>query len=243
MKKFLNKKVLVFATLLLIAVSATAVAQTVNRDVTATMRYDMNVRLDGELLTLRDANGNVIQPMSFDGTTYLPLRAIAEILGIDVDWDADTQTALLYSRRERQLWLADNAQIETQANVAHNRASIVRGAANMPQQAGHEFNSAVVKNMSTLAATGTIQINNIFTSLSFESVFFETERTNNLNFTIVNADTGTTLHQMTLTPNTFYDNVSFYLYGATRIRIESPIDGSRGSNNTLYLLNPILEIR
>lgn len=244
MQKLFNKKalILVSVVLLLATMAVTVVAQTRNRDVTSTIRYDMTIRLDGEALTLRDANGNEVQPMSFGGTTYLPLRAIAEILGLDVDWDGATQTVFLSNRHERQLWLADHAQIlRLGTSPANNRASIVRGAGNLPQINGPQFNSAVAVEMSTLAGRGTIELDGIYTSLAFESVIFETPRNRNLNFTIVNADTETVLHQMTLTPNTFYNDISFDLYGATRIRIEIPIDGNRGNDgNTLFLLNPLL---
>ena len=246
MQKFFSKKTLILtlasAILLLAVVPATIAAQASNRDVTATMRYDMTIRLDGEALTLRDANGNVVQPMMFEGTTYLPLRAIADLLGLDVGWDGATQTVSLYRAHERQLWLADHAQaLNVGGGVANNRASIMRGAGNLPQRSGSQFDSAVAVDMNTNSGRGTIEIDSMYTSLTFESVIFETPRTRDLSFTIVNADTGTVLHQMTLTPNTFYDNISFNLHGATRIRIEIPIDGNRGNDdNTLFLLNPLL---
>ena len=93
---------MVFAAILLVALSATAIAQTINRDVTATIRYDMSVKLNGELLTLRDVDGDIIQPISIDDTTYLPLRAIAEVLDLDVEWNPDTQTAMLCSQYHLQ---------------------------------------------------------------------------------------------------------------------------------------------
>ena len=244
MQKLFNKKavILVSVMLLLAAMAVTVTAQTRNnRNVTSTIRYDMTIRLDGEALTLRDANGNEVQPMSFEGTTYLPLRAIAEILGLDVDWDGATQTVFLSNRHERQLWLADHGQIlRIGTSPANNRASIVRGAGNLPQRDGTQFNSAVSVEMSTLAGRGTVELDSRYASLVFESVFFETPTTRGLSFTIVNADTDTVLHQMTLTPNTFYNDIRFDLYGATRIRIEIPIDGNRRGEHTLFLLNPLL---
>ena len=44
-------------------------------------------------------NGKPIQtevpPMVLSGTTYLPLRATAEALGVKLEWQADTKTATL----------------------------------------------------------------------------------------------------------------------------------------------------
>ena len=53
------------------------------------------VELDGTKLTLRDASGNTVEPFIIDGTTYLPVRAIAEAMGLDVTWNSSTQTVKL----------------------------------------------------------------------------------------------------------------------------------------------------
>lgn len=44
-----------------------------------------------------DVNGNIIEPFSLKGTTYLPVRGIASALGLQVGWDQDTQTIRLTS--------------------------------------------------------------------------------------------------------------------------------------------------
>ncbi len=59
--------------------------------------HDMSVTLDGKKLDLRDANGQAVEPFTINGTTYLPVAAIGEALGLDVAWDADTQTVVLTS--------------------------------------------------------------------------------------------------------------------------------------------------
>ena len=58
---------------------------------------DIKITLDGEPITPTDVNGNVTEPFILEGTTYLPLRGIANALGLDVDWDGDTSTAILTS--------------------------------------------------------------------------------------------------------------------------------------------------
>lgn len=51
--------------------------------------------VDGVNITPKDANGNVVDPFIVDGTTYLPVRAVAEALGKDVNWDGDTKTVYI----------------------------------------------------------------------------------------------------------------------------------------------------
>ena len=54
----------------------------------------MNVKLviDGEEITPKDVNGNIVEPFIYNGTTYLPVRAIGEAFDKDVHWDGKTAT-------------------------------------------------------------------------------------------------------------------------------------------------------
>lgn len=64
----------------------------------ATLEYaDIKIVIDGETINPTDASGNTVEPFIIDGTTYLPIRAIANALGLDVAWDNDTKTATLTS--------------------------------------------------------------------------------------------------------------------------------------------------
>lgn len=53
---------------------------------------NIKVMVDGkELQTSKE-------PFTYDGTTYLPIRAVAEAVGMDVTWDSATKTAILSSK-------------------------------------------------------------------------------------------------------------------------------------------------
>ena len=43
----------------------------------------------------KDANGNVVEPFTMNGTTYLPVRAISNAFGKDVEWDGATQSVYI----------------------------------------------------------------------------------------------------------------------------------------------------
>lgn len=74
---------------------------------------DIKVSLDGEVLDLRDAKGNVVEPFMFGGTNYIPARALAEALGLEVAWDSSTATVVLTHPET-----SDNANVsETTADV------------------------------------------------------------------------------------------------------------------------------
>ena len=55
--------------------------------------------LDGDTILPMDATGRIVEPFAVDGTTYLPIRAVADALGLGVDWDQATKTVKLSTGR------------------------------------------------------------------------------------------------------------------------------------------------
>lgn len=69
-----------------------------NEKKTATIRYrDIKIVIDGQQITPKDSDGVVVEPFIYDGSTYLPIRAVAGALGLDVGWDGETSTVSLDS--------------------------------------------------------------------------------------------------------------------------------------------------
>jgi hypothetical protein len=48
---------------------------------------DIRIFVDGKQIDPRDAGGASVEPFIINGTTYLPVRAVAEALGMEVSWD------------------------------------------------------------------------------------------------------------------------------------------------------------
>lgn len=58
---------------------------------------NIGVTLDGQKIDLKDAAGNSTEPFMMDGSNYLPVRALAEVLGLNVSWDSNSSTVVLKS--------------------------------------------------------------------------------------------------------------------------------------------------
>jgi len=67
---------------------------------------DIKLKIEEELITPRDASGNVVEPFISDGTTYLPVRAVAEALNRDVSWENETSTVVISGKPLKELRLA-----------------------------------------------------------------------------------------------------------------------------------------
>ncbi len=63
---------------------------------TAELFYNnIKIYIDGGEIVPMDANGNTVEPFTMNGTTYLPVRAISNAFGKDVEWDGATQSVYI----------------------------------------------------------------------------------------------------------------------------------------------------
>ncbi len=57
---------------------------------------NIKVYKDNVLCELKDANGTIVEPFIYNGTTYMPVRGTANLAGMDVTWDGATQSVYLW---------------------------------------------------------------------------------------------------------------------------------------------------
>lgn len=81
---------------------------------------NVNIYINGEKFTAKDATGKVVYPILKDGTTYLPIRAVGEAFGQLVNWDDATKTAIL-TTPEKTLTLEDG-KVYAFLNKANGKA-------------------------------------------------------------------------------------------------------------------------
>ncbi len=80
---------------------------------------DIKINVNNAEITPQDANGNSVEPFIIDGTTYLPVRALATALGENVDWDQATSTVIIGEKSvvetpaETELFKVDSAILST----------------------------------------------------------------------------------------------------------------------------------
>lgn len=65
------------------------------QNVSVDIREDFTIVVDGTVQAFQDASGNRVYPMLYNGSTYLPLRAVGELMGKTVDWDSRTKTVTM----------------------------------------------------------------------------------------------------------------------------------------------------
>lgn len=72
------------------SVSAFAITSSMTIDV-----YPINIQVNGETFQPTDVTGREVPVFAYEGTTYAPLRALAEAYGLEVGYDAEANMAIV----------------------------------------------------------------------------------------------------------------------------------------------------
>ena len=65
-----------------------------NKNITVSY-MNIGLSINGEEIAPKDINGRKVEPFIYEGTTYVPIRAISEALGKTVEWDNATKTVVI----------------------------------------------------------------------------------------------------------------------------------------------------
>lgn len=95
----MKKRLLSLILVVVMAIGLCLPAAAVSVETTAVTYRAIKIVINEKEITPCDEAGNTVEPfiMNSNGTTYLPLRAIAQALGLDVSWDGPTSTVTLKS--------------------------------------------------------------------------------------------------------------------------------------------------
>ena len=88
--KFLSFVAGALTVLMLVALPVSALASDGALSIKA---YPIRILVNGQVFAPKDANGNDVLVFTYNGTTYAPLRALAEAYDLEVGYDAKSNTA------------------------------------------------------------------------------------------------------------------------------------------------------
>lgn len=61
---------------------------------------DIKIYVNGSLTTLKDSNGNILYPIIYNDSTYLPVRALSEIFSKEINWNNQDKNIIIGSSIE-----------------------------------------------------------------------------------------------------------------------------------------------
>lgn len=87
--------------------------------ISAYLNHGITFKVNGAVQSLTDRNGKQLVPITYHNTTYLPVRAISNMAGIDVQFDAASQQIRLETKQG-----GDNQPAGELTTVSYNEAQI-----------------------------------------------------------------------------------------------------------------------
>jgi len=118
MAKKVFKKISIFLISLCLLFS-TSYAESVKKNID--VYYDnIKIFINDLPIDLKDGNGKTVEPFIFDGTTYIPVRTVAEALGKEVTWDEATKSVHI-TDNENMVWLNDLAYYNLLSDTTVNK--------------------------------------------------------------------------------------------------------------------------
>ncbi len=122
------KKFILFALITVLAFSLFSIS--------ASAEADVKVEIDGKEINCVDVNGDPASPLLIEGTTYLPVRAVSESLGVSVEWDNDTRSVYIDGKPEK-------AEPDKEINI------FIKGAKFTARDADGDVVNPIIKDGST----------------------------------------------------------------------------------------------
>lgn len=242
-RKVLNAKVKVSSLLTLICIAAfsiTAIAAAATT-VQATLSPDITVKYNGVVQTMKDVSGTEVYPIVYNGTTYVPIRAVSNMLGIAVDWESSTKTVLL--GRTGEVRLVDVC--DKQGDV-WNKFDKMSSVIELPGgDSTRTFQSAILSNTNFISGVtdkGEFLLNGNFTTMK-TTFYVKYDQSVSFRMKIFDHEKDLLLADRTLDSGQYVevDNIDLAGVKTLRFEVESASSASLRENAKAYFLDPILK--
>lgn len=140
---------------LVIGIAGSVSAAVAQRDAKLTYK-NISIQINGSKITPKDVTGKAVEPFIIDGTTYLPVRAVGEAVGYEVDWDNATSTVTMnnaLSTDEISLWhrLAGHArEVRELSNMAAQTGMLAMNSDSWNKSIVQDLNNDIINDTATL---------------------------------------------------------------------------------------------
>lgn len=127
-----------------LALTLGAAAATNLEAISAYLNRGLTIVYEGEAQQMHDVLGNEVFPVTYNGTTYLPVRALAELFDVSVDYDDDTKTVTLGGDEKGSDFIADLAPYDGKYSLS--KGIVLESDDKVKSIAGTDYNSWIFMN-------------------------------------------------------------------------------------------------
>jgi len=219
-------KGIVIGFILCAALSSSVIVMANTRTETRQITYGIRVNFNGQLIQFDDDS----QPFVMGGRTFLPLRAMADLLGLPVDFDPGTNTAYLGNRHAGVRTPLTQAAPHFDFGGTTGTRNFTAVAQDSVVMGGEIYNNALVLGRGGTSSTGAHgftlhNLNGQFRMLT--GYIGRMDGENMFNATIRFLGDGQLLESIAVNATDMPRPVSIFVEGITQLRIEIAFDGGR----------------
>ncbi len=177
---------------------------------------DIKIYVDGVKINPKDANGNKVEPFIYNGTTYLPVRAIGEAINKQVSWDGKTQSVYIGEKPGDVKYLTDVCPAYQHDDKYKEYTS---SDGNSFIMAGKKYtNGFVIDTYYDTVKSALFNLNGEFDTLTFTAGHIDGSGDYNVDVNIYTD--GIVVETITLTPDMLPKSYSIDLNNALQLKIE-----------------------
>lgn len=123
----MNKKAMagLLAAAMLFGAAGGAYAGTSLKEIKAYLNYGIQFKVNGVAWQPKDTKGQNMQAITYQGNTYLPVRAVGEALKVAVGYDQASQTVLLGEQTDGTPITSDKYELSVFATLTKEKAKTV----------------------------------------------------------------------------------------------------------------------
>lgn len=240
-KKFISAVVLSVLALTTIVSAASLQASTAP---------DMKVVINGVVQEFKDANGNKVEPVVINGTTYLPLRSVADAFGQEVSWDQSTSTITIGAASEsgpvNLINVLSAKAMDPQWKIESRKVAKVSGEESLTfdniGDIGVKYQTAVkIVEVDSAEKLGVYDLNGSYKTLSCSLLYIPgTKYGKSATLRITDADSGVDVVNQTLEPNKVVQISGADITGIKKMGFYGKSTDIKW-DGTIYILNPIVQ--
>ena len=106
-----------------------------NENIKVLLNKDIKIYYNSKVQTFTDANGKVVYPLSYNGTTYLPVRAVSNLFDLKIDWENKNYTVVIVK----------NEQVQKEGTIAVVYFSVTGNTKTVAEYIKEETNADIFK--------------------------------------------------------------------------------------------------
>ncbi|CAH8706349.1 copper amine oxidase N-terminal domain-containing protein [Paenibacillus thiaminolyticus] len=189
---------------------AGASAAPVLEKISAQLNWSIKFQVNGKEWKAQDSAGNKLAPIIYGGTTYLPVRAVADALGTAVEYDSKNDTIYLGEKSSTTPITSEKIKLSYSSMSTKDKQYTVQG--------GVDYGSGIVfDELNSAAKSFELQPENKYQKLDLKVFVLDIEGEIEVK---VYDDSDTVLKHVTLSSQDKIQDISVDIGGSKSIRIE-----------------------